>query len=204
VSEEDFKVYLATFLSKPELDAITGFFYPDDGTELTRGLLRSFFQLSPDNFDELIASDTLRTVVADAKLAPDRRSTKKSISKIKHGFAHAQVFFQGVVDKYKTELGNVSAAQLSKALEEASSISNVPIKPRDIQITVDYFFPDGQATLAVNKLYHFLFERTTARQRVDHRVTSTALHNSVPIKIATKVTTQIIDDSLPTSPVLKK
>jgi len=189
IAADDFKKYLGTFLSQPELDAISGFFYPSHGSLLTWGTFRAFLQLTEDNFDELIASDTVATVVADSNLPQDRRSTKKSITKIRHGFAHAQVSFKGITDKYKNEHGNLSREDLKKALEEAKYISNVPIKPHDIKTTVDYFFPPSKHALSVNKLNQFLFERRSVKQARDDRVTSTALHNSVPAKISTSITT---------------
>eukprot|EP00750_Incisomonas_marina_P012456 INCI1682.1.p1 GENE.INCI1682.1~~INCI1682.1.p1 ORF type:complete len:834 (+),score=153.01 INCI1682.1:199-2502(+) len=185
IPEADFEEFLGSFLSKPEISSAWSFFYPEFNP-LTVGSLRAFLTLGPEHFKELIASDTLATVVADAKLPADRRATKKSIQKIRHGFAHAQVSFQGIVDYYKNEHGNVSRKNFEKAMQEAKYISNVPIQPYDISALVEYFFPPGANNVSVNKLYQFLFERKQVRRVVDNRVTSTALHNGVAIKIQDK------------------
>jgi len=188
VPQKALEEFFSGFLSKPEMSAVRQFFFPEH-TNLTMGMLRAFLDLGAEHFEELIASDNLATVLEDSVLPPDRRMIKKSIQKIRHGFAHAQVSFQGIVDYYKNEHGNVSKENFLKAMDEAKYISNVPIQPHDIKHITDYFFPTPKIrTLSVNKLYHFLFERKSVQRRVDNRVTSTALHNGVAIKIQDSTT----------------
>lgn len=161
ISTESLIVFLESFLSKPELAAILPFFSNANHPVLTFGLLREFLRLPFENFSELIASDCLHTVVEDSKMQTDRRLLKKSIQKIRHGLAHAQASFQGIINSLKDEHGNIQQGNLIKALEEAKYISNVPILPQDISKVADYFFPDSTASLSAMKFYRFLFERTS-------------------------------------------
>lgn len=190
ITKSIFQDFLASFLSKPELDGIVRFFYPEEVDSITHAMLKAFKELESSNLEELIAADNLASVLANAKLPPDRRATKKSIQKIRHGFANSQVSFQGIMDQRKTEHGYISNTDFVDMLNEAKYISNVPIQPHDIQALVDYFFPAGAESLNLNKLYHFLFERRSVKQTKDKRVTSTALHNSVAVRIQDKTVTQ--------------
>lgn len=196
VNQDDLEAFFGSFLSKAELSSVRNFFFPEF-VDLTVGMLREFLGMDGEHFKELIASDTLQTVLGDARLPPDRRATKKSINKIRHGFAHAQVSFQGIVDYYKNEHGNVTRSNFEKALNEAKYIATVPIKSSDVEALAEYFFITATTdALSVNKLYHFLFERKSTKRIVDNKITSTALHNSVAVRLQDKTT--VINPSEPT------
>jgi len=166
IAEAEFREFLQdqVKMTLPEAICCSAFFFKKQ--ELDFDELRRFNKVQDKHLSRLISADTCDTILEDAKLDDNQRTTKRTFQRVTQGYIDDKLAFTSICDSNMNDLKLLDRTAFQMSLETARYSSNVPYSKADIEIMVKYFFPRGKEGersgknkewLPTKQLYKFLF-----------------------------------------------